>query len=318
MSQQFGLGRGLSSLIPQKQSDKSIRPTSDSLPVNESDVSAAVDKSSAADVSSDRLALKTVFLSDIRVNPQQPRMHFDKEKLNELADSIRRHGLLQPLTVASVGDGKYELIAGERRWRAARLAGLEKVPVLLKEKTDSQTKLELAIIENIQRHDLSIIEEAKAYKRLIDKFGLSQEEVARRMGKSRSLIANRIRLLNLPLTILRAVSDGVISEGHAKVILSLDNNEARHALFDLIVKNNLSVRQAERQRDRLTGSDFRRKKSRQSMIDPELEAVRRRLSETLGTKVSIVPRASGGKIILEYYEAEDLTAIVSQILKEDD
>ena len=293
MSKQFGLGRGLSSLIPPKENEENS-PTP------------AKKTSSAADEQ-----VLSVPVENIRPNPHQPRLEFDREKLRELADSIAAHGLLQPLTVTEKSPGVYELVAGERRWRAAKLAGLTTVPVLVK-RFGEREKMELAVIENIQRQDLNLIEEARAYRALMDKFDLSQEELARRLGKSRSALANRLRLLSLPVVMLKALSAGTITEGHAKVILSLPEGEARHALFEAIVSDRLSVRQAQARAETLSGSSTP-KRRKTSPPDPQIAAAEKKLTEVLGTKVSVQSRSRGGKVVIEYYDRKDLQGLIDRL-----
>ena len=226
MSQQYGLGRGLASLIPPKKKDEAAkaapfriepisRPATPAFSDENASASAAPAPTAAPAVSVSGSQSREVPIGDIVPNPHQPRLHFDEAKLEELEQSIKEHGVLQPLVVSPLSGGKYELIAGERRLQASKRAGLAAVPVVVKDASE-QEKLELAIIENIQRHNLNPIEEAKAFLRLVDEFGLQQDDVAKKMGKSRSAVANTMRLLHLPIEIQRAVAEGKISEGHAK------------------------------------------------------------------------------------------------------
>lgn len=338
MAQQHGLGRGLSSLIPPKKDDQGApfqdvvlrtmaaqgvdlsaeRPSMETF--SAADIPAAANRTmteairpisaAAPESGSASSGTEEVPVSDIVPNPHQPRLRFDETKLRELADSIREHGVLQSLVVTPKRDGKYELIAGERRLQASRLAGLEKVPVVIRE-ADEQEKLELAVIENIQRHDLNPIEEAKAYARLIDEFGLTQEEAAKKMGKSRSAVANAVRLLVLPVEIQRALSEGRISEGHAKALLSLLNPEKQRALFEMIVKTGMTVREAEAKARETQEHPHTR---RVSSLPPELAEKAERMSSALGTKVAVRPVGHGGRIVVEYYSDEELDQIVSRIL----
>lgn len=301
-TQQFGLGRGLASLIPPKKTP------------SDAQVAAGVQPARPAVLPQMTVShLETPLTHEIPIgslvpNPNQPRLHFDEAKLDELAESIREHGILQPLIVTKVGDG-YELIAGERRLQAGKRAGLTTVPVVVRE-ADNQEKLELAIIENIQRHDLNPIEEAKAYLRLADEFGLHQDAVAKKMGKSRSTVANTIRLLTLPVEIQRAVIEGKLSEGHAKALLSIDNPEKQRALFELILKEELTVRETE---DRARAVAVRSYVRGAHEATPELAAKEEWLTEQLGTKVKIRTRGKGGKIVIEYYSAEELNALLGRI-----
>ncbi|OIQ01577.1 MAG: hypothetical protein AUK58_04390 [Candidatus Moranbacteria bacterium CG2_30_41_165] len=248
-------------------------------------------------------------LHKIVPNPHQPRLQFDDVKLAELAESIKEHGILQPLVVTKSGADTYEIIAGERRFQASKKAGLKTVPVLVRDATE-QEKLELAIIENIQRHDLNPIEEAKAFLRLQDEFGLGQEAVAKKMGKSRSVISNTMRLLHLPIEIQRAVSEGKISEGHAKALLSIENPEKQRAVFDLIIKEELTVRETEiKVRSVAVGSHIRSS----IVLHPEIISRTEHLTEILGTKVKIAPSGKGGKIMIEYYSPEDLDGLLRRL-----
>lgn len=246
-------------------------------------------------------------IGSIVPNPHQPRIQFSEEKLLELAQSIREHGILQPLIVTRIGE-TYELIAGERRLQAAKIVGLAEVPVVVR-KAEEQQKFEFAIIENIQRHDLNPIEEARAYDRLSKEFQLSQEDIAKKMGRSRSAIANTLRLLQLPVEIQRAVATDKISEGHAKALLSIENSEKQRALFDLIVRNSLTVREAE-----MRSREFSTKSPRKGVSkDPELEAKERKLSEVFGTKVRIAKTGNGGMIRIDYFSDEEFTGIFSKL-----
>ena len=378
MAQQYGLGRGLSSLIPPKKSDpagspqnttqnQNANPAALSQPVLRQPVSTSpfvinpvqraggtsdtdsssevvrpeavsmvapnalpetvavipsrpkVTQSSGAVQPPAAVPSKPVFspsaslvqegvtnapLHKIVPNPEQPRVQFDKEKLSELAQSIREHGILQPLVVTRKGDG-YELIAGERRLQAAKLAGLIEVPVIIRS-ADERTKLELAIIENTQRHNLNPIEEAKAYLRLMEEYGLHQEEVAKKMGKSRSLVANTVRLLHLPIEIQRSLIEGKISEGHAKALLGIENPEKQRALFEMILKSGLTVRETEVEARSVSVSPHVRS---EASVPPEFSERLERLREKLGTRVKLSPAGQGGKIVIEYYSSEELQGL---------
>ncbi len=240
-------------------------------------------------------------------NPHQPRIQFSEDKLMELAQSIREHGILQPLIVTRVGEN-FELIAGERRLQAAKIVGLSEVPVIVREAQEQQ-KFELAIIENIQRHDLNPIEEARAYERLSKEFQLSQEDIAKKMGRSRSAIANTLRLLQLPVEIQRAIIEETISEGHAKALLSIENPEKQRALFDLIVKQGLTVRETEVKTRELSTRPPRKTAPK----NPDLEARERALSEVFGTKVRIAKTNVGGSIRIDYFSEEEFQAIFSKL-----
>jgi ParB family chromosome partitioning protein len=202
----------------------------------------------------------------------------------------------------------YELIAGERRFQASQRVGLKKVPVIVREATELQ-KLELAIIENIQRHDLNPIEEGKAYQRLADEFQMNQEEVAVKMGKSRSLVANKIRLLGLPVEVQKGLVEGKITEGHAKAILSLDNPEKQRAMYELILKSNLTVRQVEEKTKEISVKPYTRSKN----VDLETKKLEEELVGILGTKVRVNKSGDGGKIVIEYYSREDLESLLEKM-----
>lgn len=301
MTQQFGLGRGLSSLIPNKQGV--AEPVQQEAGDFTQKIVAASDEES---IRGDKYIIE-VDVNHIVANPHQPRHFFDEEKLQNLAESIKNHGIIQPLTVSKIGN-RYELVAGERRFQAAKLVGLKKVPVIIRDVNELE-KLELAIIENIQRHDLNPIEEGKAYQSLADEHQLSQEEIAAKMGKSRSLVANKMRLLNLPIEVQKGLIDGKITEGHAKTILSLENPEKQRALYELILKSNLTVRQAEDKTREVSVKSYHRSAS----IDPELKRVEEELVNLLGTKVKVSKSGDGGKILIEYYSKEDLDSLIEKL-----
>ncbi len=300
MAQQHGLGRGLASLIPQKQ-----------IPQRQVVSIASEGAVSFEGGLTDKTTLGRVLdipVEEIVANPHQPRLYFSEEKLSELSESIKEHGILQPLIVTKNGNHQYELIAGERRFQAAKLAGLKHVPVIVRE-AQEQDKFELAIIENVQRHDLNPIEEAKAYRKLMDEFGLSQEAVAKKMGKSRSAVANISRLLNLPVEIQRSLAEGKISEGHAKALLALENPEKQRALFELIISGGLTVRETETKAREVSVHAHKRV----SILDPVLQEKEMRLAELFGTKVKINTSGKGGKIVIEYYGEEDLMHLMNRL-----
>lgn len=302
MAHNYGLGRGLSSLIPQKQNkDKIAGPKEDYNYFGSSISPKTGNPGKSKDV-------QEVGINLISPNPHQPRILFDEMKLKELAASIKEHGVIQPLIVTKRGD-QFEIITGERRLQASKIAGLKSVPVIVREASEQQ-KLELAVIENIQRHDLNPIEEAKSYKSLVDNFDLGQEEVALRVGKRRSTVANKIRLLALPIEIQKSIIEGKITEGHAKAILAIDNPEKQRALYELILRNNLTVRQVE---DKTKEISVRTHK-RNIAVDPEIKQIEDEISQRLGTKVKVSKSGTGGRIIIEYYSKEELENIISKIL----
>jgi ParB family chromosome partitioning protein len=249
-------------------------------------------------------------LEKLRVNPEQPRRHFDKAALGELADSIREHGIIQPLIVDKAGDGTWTLIAGERRSRAARMAGLTQVPVIVRNYSDEK-RLEVALIENVQRADLNPIEEAAAYKRLMDLTGRSQDETAARVGKNRSTVANALRLLKLPLPMQESLEREELSPGHGRALLSVTDREGRERLFREILDRGLSVREAEK-RAAVLNSDPRSRPGEKPppasalKREPELAAMEQKFIEALGTKVSIQGDLHKGSIRIEYYSMDDL------------
>lgn len=253
-------------------------------------------------------------LSAIAVNPYQPRRVFAPEALEELADSIRQHGILQPLTVRKRGESGYELIAGERRLQASRKAGLAEVPVIIRECSDKDM-LELALVENLQREDLNAMEAAQSYQQLIAEFGLSQGEVAERVGKSRSAVANTLRLLALPSPIQQAVSEGAISEGHARALLAAENAERQMALLAEIRTKGLSVRAIEAAVSAKPPVSIRRKPKATEKKDANLQQVESELQNTLGTKVRFKEGSTPqkGTIEIEYYNADDLERIYEVI-----
>ncbi|MBK8989034.1 MAG: ParB/RepB/Spo0J family partition protein [Chloroflexi bacterium] len=284
MSKRQGLGRGLSALIP----------TADTA------------------VSNDDIRLIPV--TAVIPNPHQPRSTFDETQLAELAASITEHGLIQPLVVTQQ-DGQYILIAGERRWRAAQLAGLEQLPAIVKEATP-QAMLELAIIENIQRADLNALEEAYAYQQLMDEFGLTQEEVAKRVGKGRSTVANLVRLLTLPTAVQQAVSDGQISGAHGRALLPLPTPEMQTNAMKQIIKLGLNVRQTEQHVKNLLAEQKPQPKPKKS-LPPELVDLQNQFEHSLGTRVIINKQRKGGQVIIHYYSDEDLQSIYKAIAGEE-
>ena len=259
-------------------------------------------------------AIKEIKISQIEPNKNQPRKRFDKEKLVALSESIKENGLIQPIIVTKSDDDRYTIVAGERRWRAAKLAGLTAVPSIVKEYTE-KTVAEVALIENLQREDLNPIEEALGYKELSEKYFLKQEEISKIVGKSRSAIANAMRLLSLEDEIQSKIISGDISEGHARAALSLDGFELRNFLVSQIIENGLNVRQAEVLAKQLQKGTKEKKKREPDVYDIELERIQNKLSSNLGTKVTISHGQKKGKIEIEYYGNEDLDRILNLIQK---
>jgi ParB family chromosome partitioning protein len=255
--------------------------------------------------------LRQVPVGEIIPNPHQPRAPLDENELTELTASITEHGLLQPVIVTWTGD-QYQLIAGERRWRAALQAGFETIPAIVKEATP-QEMLELALVENIQRDDLNPLEEAAAFRQLMDEFGLTQEQVAERVNKSRSAVGNTVRLLKLPAVVLAALLENKITEGHGRALLSLPTTEAQVVALQTILKRRLNVRQAEELVRRLLGQE---PKPKRRPLAPEIKAIQERLRQELGTKVNISHTSKGGKVVIHYYSDEDLQSLLEQIAGE--
>lgn len=281
-----GLGRGLSSLIPNRSFGVVQQPT-------------ARPDAARDDVQEE---VRRVNPDDIIANPYQPRSVFEEEKLKELGDSIREHGIINPLVVVARTDGRYELIAGERRLRAARDSGLQSVPVIVRS-ADPKAQLELSLIENIQREDLNPLERAAGYERLIQEFGLTQEEAAKRVGKPRSVVANTVRLLRLPHEIQESLRAGEINEGHAKVILSVPDAPGQIQLWKKITSGVLPVRAAEKEARTIAVKPHTR---RGSALDPNLKALQEALEAHLGTRVVIKGTPDRGQVLVEYFSREEL------------
>ena len=273
------LGRGLSSLIPQRGSSSP--------------------------------SIVEVPLARVAPNPFQPRHHLDDAALEELAASIREHGVLQPILVTETLDG-YQVIAGERRVRASRVAGLERIPALVRQLAD-QDQLEVALVENVQRADLDPIDEALAYRRLVDEFGLTQERVAERVGKARATIANTIRLLELHGEVQAAIVDGRITEGHGRALGGLAV-EGQAQVLRTVVEQGLSVRQAEELVRRLREPRVPREPAGRARLDPDLERVEEDLRRSLGTKVRLSRSRRGGRIVIEYYSDEELGRLYERLI----
>lgn len=262
--------------------------------------------------------LRKVHIDAIVPNPRQPRSSFDAEALQELAASIREVGLIQPLIVQQISGQedptqppRYQLITGERRWRAARLAGLQHVDVIVKEASPREM-LELALIENIQRADLNPLEEANAYLQLAEEFGMTQEQIAERVGRSRVSVTNTMRLLRLPEEIRQAISAGRITEGHARALLMAETEEEQILAFRAVLKRGLSVRQTEEFVRRLTAASGSSASARTR--SPETEDLERRFREALGTKVDLFRSRRGGKLVIHFYSEEDLQALYDRLV----
>lgn len=246
-------------------------------------------------------------VSEIKPSEKQPRKHFDPEELDNLAASIKRHGILQPILLSEKKDGSYEIIAGERRWRASKLAGLAVIPALIKSFKD-QEKLEIALIENIQREDLNPIEEAFAYKRLIEEFNLTQQDIADKVGKSRPAVANAIRLLELPAEAQKALIDKRINSGQARAILSLDTDSERLEALASILGKKISVREMEQKARSVRSGGWHR--------DPNLTFLEEKLRKALGTRVSITQKGGKGTIAISYFSKEELSKLIKLLVSE--
>lgn len=285
MANVTGLGKGLSSLIPPKI-DRNIF-------------------SKNSQVVGDEEMVVQIPVEKIGVNPMQPRSDFDHDSMEDLTNSIKEHGILQPLILATTDKG-YQVIAGERRLRAAKMLGFDKVPSIIRDIKEQQ-KLELALVENIQRKDLNPIEESVAYHRLIDEFSLTQEEVAKKVGKSRSVVANTIRLLTLPTEIQKALINGKINYSVARVIVGLPVEE-RMKFFQKVISQDLTVRAVENQAKKISIKQHFRKSK-----DPNLTALEDKLQASLGTKVIVKKSGDSGQIIIEFYSSEELENLINKI-----
>jgi len=293
------LGKGLSALLPPRQrAPQPQSTTSQSVPTN--------------DLNS--LDPRTLPIGSIQPNPEQPREDFDAVKLEELAQSIRANGIIQPITVTHSKHGTYLIIAGERRWRAAQLAGLAEIPVYVRE-ADPDRVLELALIENIQRADLNPVETAGAFRQLIDRYGLTHDQVAERTGKDRSTVTNFLRLLNLSPPVLQSLAGGKITVGHARTLLNIPDPDAQWAACHRIIQQGLSVRETEAYVKRLTDPPKPHvEPPARPPLDPNVRAALDDIAMALGTKVRLVSRSeSSGRLEVEYYSQEDLDRIYAVI-----
>lgn len=287
MAQRTGLGKGLESLIPTGGKN--------------------------APVSSNAGAggVLQVAVDAIQPNPRQPRIHFKEEELAELAASIREHGVIQPLIVTPQSDGTYILIAGERRWQASQKAGLRIVPVITRQ-ANNQELLEIALIENVQRADLNSLEEAEAYRQLVEEFGLSHEAVAKRVGKNRVTVTNTIRLLGLADTVKQSLMDGKITEGHARALLALSTQKAQAFALQTVLNLSLSVRQTEELVRKLAGQ--KPIKANKPSRSADVNDVEKRLQNSLGTKVALKHGKKGGTVTIYYYSGEELDALLEKLI----
>jgi ParB family chromosome partitioning protein len=279
-----GLGRGLDALIPSYESEKNDETAT---------------------------GVETVDIQRIRPNPEQPRKSFDGEKIAELSDSIRQHGMIQPIVAVKDGDN-YMIVAGERRYRAAMQAGLKEVPIVIRE-FDPEQILQIALIENLQREDLNPLEEARAYRQLSEQHRMTQEQIAGIIGKSRAAIANTMRILSLPESVQALLEENKLSEGHARAILSLEKEKDRLSFAEYILKNSLSVREAEKACKSFHADSDKalKKKKEKEEKSAYLKQSEDELRMLYGTKINIVPKGSRGKIELEYYSNDDLERLIT-------
>ena len=300
MARRIGLGKGLGALLENN---------------DENETYAAIDTQTVSASQAGKNKEQDIVqlpVDKLVPNPGQPRKNFDETELQELADSIKTYGIIQPIIAANAGDGTYIIIAGERRTRAAKIAGLSAVPVIVRDYTD-QKKLEISLIENIQRSDLNPIEEAAAFKNLMDFSNLSQDELATRMGKNRSTVANALRLLKLPIEIQKSSEEGKVSSGHARALLSVTDAKARDKLYRDMLTSEISVRETEKRATALNNEKSGKAKTdkgtdsgKASKRPPEVNAMEEKFIGKLGTKVVIEGDLNKGKIHIDYYSMEDL------------
>ena len=305
MAKKNGLGRGLDALF------------ADAAPINEEEVVQVSKSSKANDLEASEDRVMYIDINDIKPNSAQPRKQFDETKLNELAESIRVTGVIQPLIVRNAENG-YELVAGERRWRASRIANLKKVPCIIRNYDEKQNAL-VAIIENMQRENLNPIEEAEGLKSMTEKYGLTQEQVSNSLGKSRTYITNSIRLLKLPKEIQEFISNGQMSAAHGRTIINISDEGKQMAICDKVIKNGLSVRETEHLADRVKDEIKPNRKKRKSRTaekkSSEILAAEAELRKLTGTKVNISGDGKRGKLEFEYYSTEELNQLID-ILRE--
>jgi ParB family chromosome partitioning protein len=286
MARRPGLGQGLGALIPGDDAQGQNRQTSS--------------------------GIAQIPIEDISPNPHQPRIEMDEETIRELAESIREYGIIQPLIVSKeTGQDGYILIAGERRWKAAKTVGLSMVPAIIREVTE-QGQLEIALIENLQREDLTPLETAGAYQQLADNFALTHEQIAARVGKSRTSVTNTLRLLNLPDQVKNSLAEGLITVGHARALLGLSSAQAQRAALSTVLNLGLNVRQTESLVKKLNGD--RLPPRLKSQPSPEIKALEDRLRQHFGTKVNLQDRKNGGSLVIFYYSDEELNTILDKIL----
>ncbi|WP_270565684.1 ParB/RepB/Spo0J family partition protein [Clostridium beijerinckii] len=284
MAKKFTLGKGLGALIPEESDNAAQENNSFLIPINK-----------------------------IKSDEDQPRKLFDSEKIAELAESIKAHGVIQPLILRELKNDKYIIVAGERRWRAAKMVGLKEVPAIIMELSDKDT-LEISLIENIQRQDLNPIEEALAYRKLLNDFKITQEELSKRIGKSRVAIANTMRLMNLDERVQQYIIESIITEGHGRVLLSINDKQKQYEIAQQVIDEKLSVRELERLIKRIN-DDIEKEKNNENIgeVNPYYKEIKNQLQNYFGTKVNILNKKNKGKIEIEYYSEEDLQRILDII-----
>lgn len=285
MGKKFALGKGLSALIPEDVVETEQQ---------------------------DEKGKMLIPLNEIRNDNNQPRKAFDNDKIAELTESIKTHGIIQPLILRKSDDGLYVIVAGERRWRAAKMAGLKDVPAIVMELSEKDV-LEISLIENIQRQDLNPIEEASAYKKLLSDFNLTQEDLSKRIGKSRTAITNTMRLMNLDIRVQQYIIEGIITEGHGRALLGIKDKEIQYELSQKVIDENLSVRELERLVKRILESKTAEEKETNNELNPYYKEIKNQLQSYFGTKVNISNKNNKGKIEIEYYSEDDLQRILDII-----
>ncbi|APF24823.1 ParB/RepB/Spo0J family partition protein [Clostridium butyricum] len=285
MGKKFALGKGLSALIPEDVVETEQQ---------------------------DEKGKMLIPLNEIRNDNNQPRKAFDNDKIAELTESIKTHGIIQPLILRKSDDGLYVIVAGERRWRAAKMAGLKDVPAIVMELSEKDV-LEISLIENIQRQDLNPIEEASAYKKLLSDFNLTQEDLSKRIGKSRTAITNTMRLMNLDIRVQQYIIEGIITEGHGRALLGIKDKEIQYELSQKVIDENLSVRELERLVKRILEGKTAEEKETNNELNPYYKEIKNQLQSYFGTKVNISNKNNKGKIEIEYYSEDDLQRILDII-----
>lgn len=285
MGKKFALGKGLSALIPEDLVESEQQ---------------------------DEKGKMLIPLNEIRNDNNQPRKAFDNDKIAELTESIKTHGIIQPLILRKSDDGLYVIVAGERRWRAAKMAGLKDVPAIVMELSEKDV-LEISLIENIQRQDLNPIEEASAYKKLLSDFNLTQEDLSKRIGKSRTAITNTMRLMNLDIRVQQYIIEGIITEGHGRALLGIKDKEIQYELSQKVIDENLSVRELERLVKRILEGKTAEEKETNNELNPYYKEIKNQLQSYFGTKVNISNKNNKGKIEIEYYSEDDLQRILDII-----